>query len=76
MRNGICPKCNAATIYTKKRGAGFEGGLYVHTSMVSSGTDYISYVCATCGYFENYIGNEDKLRQVAEKWDAVPPSNS
>ena len=74
MRNGICPKCDSATIFTKKRGAGFEGGLYVHTSMLTAGSDYISYVCTTCGYFENYITEEDKLRQVAAKWDQVPPT--
>lgn len=74
MKNGICPKCGAASVYTKKRGAGFEGGLYIHTSILTSGTDYLSYVCITCGYFENYISDASKLQHVAEKWDQVPPS--
>ncbi len=74
MRNGICPKCNSATVYAKKKGAGFEGGLFIYTSAMTTSSQYMSYICTTCGYFENYIDNEDKLRQVAEKWDAVPPS--
>lgn len=76
MKNGICPKCSAASVYTKKRGAGFEGGLYVYTSILTSGTDYISYVCTSCGYFENYISDPSKLLHVEEKWDQVPPRQS
>lgn len=74
MRNGICPKCNAATVYSKKKGAGFEGGLYIYTSAMTMSSQYISYICTTCGYFENYILDDKKLESVMDKWDQVPPN--
>lgn len=32
-----------------------------------------NYVCVNCGYVESYIANPDKLRKIAEKWEAVRP---
>lgn len=77
MRNGICPKCGTASVFIKKRGTGFGAGVHVDTGgMMKVTSEFTSYVCTTCGYFENYITDEGKLRQVMEKWDQVPPSKS
>jgi predicted nucleic-acid-binding Zn-ribbon protein len=31
----------------------------------------MSYVCANCGYFENYIADQSKLADIASKWERV-----
>ena len=73
MRDGKCPKCSSTTVYTKQGGVG-DTHIHVHTTFVSLPVEVVSYVCTTCGYFENYITNRDKLDDVAKKWEQVLPS--
>ncbi len=71
MRNGQCPKCNSKTVYSKRGGVG-STHIHVYTGILSVAVEFDAFVCTTCGYFENYIANEDKLKDVAQKWDKVP----
>ena len=77
MRNGICPKCGTATVYSKVEGikyvAGKRGVVLIHTSRITMPSPAIAYVCTTCGYFENYIADQRKLSEVAENWQQVSP---
>ena len=74
MRNGQCPKCNSTTIYSLPQGVYFYAGnaFHVHTGSLSMGIAYVSFVCTTCGYFENYIADPNRLAEVASKWQKVP----
>jgi hypothetical protein len=74
MRSGQCPKCSAATVYTKAGGVG-DSHIHVHTSLISIPVPVVSFVCATCGYFEQYIADAEKLADVARKWEHVPAHN-
>jgi hypothetical protein len=71
MREGKCPKCSSVTVYTRKGGVG-DTHIHVDTSFLSLPVEIISFVCTTCGYFENYISDRDKLADVAKKWERVP----
>jgi hypothetical protein len=46
--------------------------IHVYTGILSVAVEFDAFVCTTCGYFENYIADEDKLADVAKKWDKVP----
>ena len=75
MKNGKCIKCNSATVYTaqlgvfygdlKLEGAGFPG--------IIGSPLYISYLCTTCGYFENYVDDQQMLQKVSSNkgWKKV-----
>ena len=65
MKNGQCPKCNSTTIYTSEKGVRF-GGAFVNVG----GTDvksWVSYICATCGYFENYVTDTKALNELSKR---------
>lgn len=71
MYSGRCPKCGSATVYRRIGGVG-ELKLHVRTSFISIPVPALSYVCTTCGYFEQYIDDPAKLAEVAQTWDRVP----
>lgn len=76
MRNGICPKCGSATVHSKTEGLKYavaKGVVFVYTSRLTMPSPAIAYVCTTCGYFENYIADQNKLSEVAKNWPQVPP---
>ncbi|MFL5802565.1 MAG: hypothetical protein ACJ8CR_12600 [Roseiflexaceae bacterium] len=59
MRSGQCPKCSAATVYTKAGGVG-DSHIHVNTSFISMPVHVVSFVCTICGYFEHYIDAADE----------------
>jgi predicted nucleic-acid-binding Zn-ribbon protein len=67
MKNGICAKCGAAEVYTRRDG---NYGLNVPISMFSKTFPEL-YVCAACGYLEFYVQNEEKLKQIPEMFKKV-----
>jgi predicted nucleic-acid-binding Zn-ribbon protein len=74
MKNGICPKCGSASVYSKSNVLGFGdgNGVFVYVSTLTTRTPILALVCSTCGYFENYIADPGKLAEVAKKWAQVP----
>ncbi|MDD3628036.1 MAG: hypothetical protein PHV06_12050 [bacterium] len=75
MKKGICPKCGAETVYSKNDGIKYsvmQGVVIVKTNTILNiPSSAISYVCTTCGYFENYITDKNKLSAVAKEWKKV-----
>lgn len=74
MKTGQCPKCNNQTVYKKTENGisyGSAKGVYVYTSAVTMPSGSEDYICTTCGYFERYIIDREKLDAVAKKWDKV-----
>ncbi len=45
--------------------------LHVYTGRISRGIPFDSFVCTTCGYFENYLRDANKLADVARTWAPV-----
>ncbi len=75
MKNGKCIKCNSATIYTIRNGATYGGriGAIKTDPTQSELVDYITYLCTTCGYFENYVDDQKILQKVIsnKNWQKV-----
>jgi ribosomal protein S27AE len=73
MRNGKCPKCGKPTVYAKQRGMSFgDGGIHVYTgAMISKPVPVDHYLCTSCGYFEAYVADPEKLSAVAQSWTKV-----
>ena len=46
--------------------------IQVYTGRISRAVPYVSFVCTTCGNFENYIADQPKLMDVAKTWQKVP----
>jgi predicted nucleic-acid-binding Zn-ribbon protein len=75
MKNGQCPKCNSATVHSQTGGVFYYNPtLHVHTGSMEQGVAFVSYICTTCGYFENYVIDPNKLAKVAATWPQVPVS--
>ena len=76
MRNGRCAKCDSETVFSQPGGIFFyTNALHVRTSSLEQGVSFNSYICTTCGYFENYVNDPQKLVSVTQKWQKVSPTS-
>ena len=66
MKSGICPKCGARDVRSKHNW-GHRGFLAVNFWM---SVNVIHYVCASCGYLEDYVRESD-LATLARQWPRV-----
>ncbi len=74
MKDGKCPKCKSATVYTKREGIKLGDGFYISDTSWAAGKsikEIDHYLCTTCGYFETYVENKARLEQVAKDWKKV-----
>jgi predicted nucleic-acid-binding Zn-ribbon protein len=69
MEHGQCPKCNETTIYAKNDGITFGVN---NLNINGRPTSYISFICTSCGYFENYVNDPKKLEEIASTWQKIP----
>jgi DNA-directed RNA polymerase subunit RPC12/RpoP len=78
MRNGICVKCGAKTVYFSNA-KGIQNGLKTDESQPLiniykdnkwiPNIDFLAmnyYVCQTCGYFEMFVRDLDKLTKLGD----------
>jgi hypothetical protein len=70
MKNGICRNCRQQAVFTKKA----DGDYAIPVRTLSVAAVY-HYICANCGYIENYILDDNKLRQISQNWDYVPATD-
>ncbi len=77
MRSGRCPKCGQATVHRPgpNQGLGYGGsGVGVRAGEILVWpTPLEQYICTTCGWFESYLADPDKLARVAAHWPHVAP---
>lgn len=81
MRKGVCPKCGSTEIYHSYiphvgGGIGWERYLIIKVQWGETATlDWDSYLCANCGYFENYIIDKEILNKTIKDpkntWEKV-----
>ena len=72
MKDGKCPKCGAASVYSRTAGLSRgDGGFHIYTSGTSKPTKLTDFVCTSCGYFESYIPDAEKLQEVEKTWSKV-----
>ena len=76
MKNGQCPRCGSTNVYTRQNGIKSQGDWWGLTTTPPGSTftvylrsDVDTYLCTSCGYFENYVLDEGKLAEVPQKWN-------
>ena len=77
MKTGICPKCNSEDVYSGatiplKKGPFGSNSIPVGLTSIAA---LDNYVCGKCGYVESYIGETEKLAEIADKWTIVKGGN-
>ena len=67
MKNGQCPKCGSQEIYFSEKGGGI-GGREQTLEVKNSGSPYAyawqTFLCANCGYYENYLLDAQKIASI------------
>ncbi|MCU0512727.1 MAG: hypothetical protein MUE40_09165 [Anaerolineae bacterium] len=71
MKHGICRNCRQQAVFKKKADADYA--IPIKTLSVSA---VYHFICANCGYIENYILDAGKLRQIEQHWEYVPPQDA
>jgi DNA-directed RNA polymerase subunit RPC12/RpoP len=73
MSNKRCPRCDSQSFYKMRNGI-ISGDKHVFVrglGLLTPRTDRMTYLCADCGYYENYIIDKDILLGVTRKWEKV-----
>ena len=77
MTNGECPKCHSREIYASEGGGGIGGHGYYYLEVKNDGspnsTQWQTFLCVDCGYYENYLFDKQKIANIKanpqkEKW--------
>jgi hypothetical protein len=61
-----CPKCKSTNIFVSQGGGvGWDAAMMVRLGWGLRGTsDWETYLCVDCGYFENYLIKADWLTKI------------
>jgi predicted RNA-binding Zn-ribbon protein involved in translation (DUF1610 family) len=73
MKTGKCPKCGSEEIYCAMH-MPLKGGPFGSNSIpigLTSMAALDNYVCVDCGMVERYVADEEKLKEIARRWDPV-----
>lgn len=73
-----CPKCQSSNVFVRETGVGWD--LYLHVMATVQGglvgdamvptAEWRTYLCTDCGYFENYVTDNDWLQKIkAGRWE-------
>ncbi len=65
MKMTICPKCQSTNVFVSETGVGWDPDLRVLMGNTMIPTeDWETYLCTDCGYFENYLTDNDQLQKI------------
>lgn len=67
MKDGTCQKCGSTEIYESLDGGGVGGrehALGIRNGAPLATYDWITYLCANCGFYENYLLDKKMLSAV------------
>lgn len=71
MKNGICPRCNGAEVYSQPGSIRQSELITLKPGIVSKGTPPDRFICVSCGYVEFFLANEEDLQVVRDTWQRV-----
>jgi hypothetical protein len=70
MKNGQCPKCDSREIYASADGGGIGDGfnllVLTQEESMTSTRQWQTFLCVSCGYYENYLLDEDKIARIID----------
>lgn len=65
MKMTICPKCQSPNVFVGETGVGWDLNLGILIGDSPYPTeDWETYLCVDCGYFENYVTDQDQLEKI------------
>ena len=67
MRDGICPKCGSHEVYTSLSPG--QRSFIIVSFWTVRGERLRDYVCADCGYAEQYVLSPNSLEKIRQKWE-------
>jgi predicted nucleic-acid-binding Zn-ribbon protein len=70
MKNGQCPKCSSGEVYASMDSGGIGDGYSIHVlegSGMAPTRKWQTYLCAACGYYENYLLDEVKIARIVDE---------
>lgn len=76
MKSGRCPKCGSNNVRRGPSPSGWnDASLAVPMGSVFGKKALVrAYVCAGCGFIEQYVAREKDLEKIREKWKlAIEP---
>ncbi len=72
LKNGPCPQCGSSTVVADEQGIGWDVYLYLDRKGMHKPTgEWMTYLCADCGFFENYVTDQKFLDAVRADPDSV-----
>lgn len=71
LRQGICPQCEATTVYTDQDMLPVNRLLIHQGKLNATFAELINYVCVTCGYTERYVAHAKSLEEIRNEWTPV-----
>ncbi len=65
MKMTTCPKCQSTNVFVCETGVGWDLNLHIlrEDEMIPT-EDWETYLCTDCGYFENYVTDNDWLKKI------------
>lgn len=69
MKNGQCPQCHSREIYASDDGGGIGDGFSIHVrdgDSMKPTRRWQTLLCVSCGYYENYLLDEDLLARIVD----------
>ncbi len=69
MKDGQCPRCNSREVYVSLDAGGIGAGFGIHVldgESMAPTRKWQTFLCADCGYFENYLLDEEKIARIVE----------
>jgi predicted nucleic-acid-binding Zn-ribbon protein len=69
MRNGVCPKCEHATVYSGRDIPAKNSSSNMIPIDFKNHAALDNYVCIRCGYVESYISDRKSLDKLANTWN-------
>jgi predicted nucleic-acid-binding Zn-ribbon protein len=65
MKMTTCPKCQSPNVFVSKDGVGFDWKIKIRTDAGMAPTmNWETYLCTDCGYFENYLIENEWLGKI------------
>ena len=69
MKMTTCPKCQSPNVFVCDGGVGWDVNLLVTATGSMDTIEWETYLCTDCGYFENYINDNDCLQKIRDgRW--------
>ena len=71
MKSGVCPKCGAREVYMGRSQNGHD--FITLRKLLGKLINKTYYICAQCGYIEQYAVKSKNLEKIKQKWTKVEP---